>query len=334
VHSLTRVSIAYEPARCAVCGHADAASLAESDDIRAEVEDLWAFHERRLRRGIPIARLMDRVAFSEHPPWRLVRCRACGLVYRNPAERRNELTEIYARAAPTPETMAALHDTQLSSARGQARRLRAAMNWPGTALEVGSYVGAFLTAARDAGLTIQGLDINASVNAYARSRGFAVHDGDLTSLAGEERFDAVAIWNTFDQVSDPRATLFAAWRLLRRGGLVVIRVPNGGFYAHVRHALASRWPVVRAMARELLAQNNQLGFPYRWGFDERSLEQLLAMTGFAVDRFYGDVLVPIADEYTRPWARVEELLFKGVLSLGARTAPRFAPWLEVYARKL
>ena len=211
-----RVTIAYEPARCAVCGHNDAEPLAEPRDIRSEVEDLWAFHQRRLLPNTPTARLMDRVAFSEHPPWRLVRCRECGLVYRNPAERRHELTEIYAREAPTTETLESLHDTQLSSARAEARRLRKVMGRGGSVLEVGSYVGAFLTAARELGLAVQGLDVNASVNAFARGRGFAVHDGDLASLAGEDLFDAIAIWNTFDQVPDPRATLFAAARLLRR----------------------------------------------------------------------------------------------------------------------
>lgn len=328
-----RVTIAYEPARCAVCGHNDAEPLAEPEDIRSEVEDLWAFHQRRLLPDTPTARLMDRVAFSEHPPWRLVRCRECGLVYRNPAERRHELTEIYARESPTAETLESLHDTQLSSARAEARRLRKVMGRGGSVLEVGSYVGAFLTAARELGLAVQGLDVNASVNAFARSRGFAVHDGDLASLAGEDVFDAIAIWNTFDQVPDPRATLFAAARLLRRGGLIVVRAPSGDFYARKRGLLGSSRGTRRAIGREMLAQNNLLGFPYRWGFTESSLNKLLDAVGFRVDRIYGDVLVPIADEYTRSWARLEESLFKWVSRLWARTSSRSAPWLEVYARK-
>jgi len=38
------------------------------------------------------------------------------------------------------------------------------------------------------------------------------------------------------------------------------------------------------------------------------------------------VLVPTADEWTRPWARIEERLLKPL-------ARPFAPWFEVYARK-
>jgi len=74
------MSVSYELARCAVCGEATARELASPDDVRAEVEALWAFHSARLRPGTPPSQLMDRVAFSQHAPLRLVRCEECGLV--------------------------------------------------------------------------------------------------------------------------------------------------------------------------------------------------------------------------------------------------------------
>src|SRR4051812_5508575 len=66
------VSISYEPARCVVCGHADARVIAGRDDLRDEVERLWEYHQRRMRPETPPERLMDRVAFSAHPPIHLV----------------------------------------------------------------------------------------------------------------------------------------------------------------------------------------------------------------------------------------------------------------------
>ena len=144
------------------------------------------------------------MAFSEPPPFRLVRCNECGLLYRNPVERSHELTEIYARNTSAPDVLRALHDTQLPAVRVQARELRRALGRGGSGLEVGSYVGAFLAAARDEGLQVQGLDVNADVNAFTRSMGFTVHDGELANFATDQTFDAVAIWNTFDQLADPR----------------------------------------------------------------------------------------------------------------------------------
>jgi hypothetical protein len=58
-----------------------------------------------------------------------------------------------------------------------------------------------------------------------------LRSGALNALAdaplGAGKVDCVAIWNTFDQLPDPAATLAAArWRL-RPDGLLVLRVPNG-----------------------------------------------------------------------------------------------------------
>jgi hypothetical protein len=202
----------------------------------------------------------------------------------------------------------------------------------GSALEVGSYVGAFLDAARDEGLQVQGLDVNADVNALARSLGFIVHDGELATFTTDQTFDAVAIWNTFDQLADPRGTLHAASTLLRDRRILAVRVPNGAFYAAARQVFANGKPVSRAAARAILAQNNLLTFPYRWGFTPQSLTRLPSETGFSVRRIRGDVLVPMADQWTRPWARVEEILIKRGMGLAASFADSRAPWFEVYAQ--
>jgi len=293
---------------------------------------LWAYHEARLRPGTPTAHLMDRVAFSQHPAWRLVRCVSCGLVYRNPAERNHELTEIYARETSPPDVLRSLHGTQQPAVRAQARELRKVLGRGGSGLEVGSYVGAFLSAARELGLQFEGVDINPDVNAFTRSLGFAVHDGDLMSFDQSRVFDTIAIWNTFDQLADPRAVLVAAWKLLRPSGVLAIRVPSGAFYAAVRRWLGGN-AARRIAAETLLVHNNLLAFPYRWGFSVRSLGKLLGETGFRVERVRGDVLVPIADEWTRAWARREEAVVKRLTSALVRRRPDWAPWIEVYARR-
>ena len=319
----------YELAHCVVCGHAEAYVVADAGDIRAEVEALWAFHERRLRPDTPTAHLLDRVAFSEHPALRIVRCRDCGLVYRNPVERARELTEIYARDATHPDVLRALHETQLAAQGAQAKRLRRVLGRSGSGLEVGSYVGAFLRAAQAEGLQMEGLDVNPGVNAFTRSLGFTVHDGDLTSFDTTRRFDAIAVWNTFDQLAEPRRTLSAAHTLLRPGGVLALRVPNGAVYAALRQRLAHG----STSARTIMALNNLLGFPYRTGFSPESLTRLLGETGFDVIDVRGDVLVPTADEWTRRWARVEETAVKWLLGVVARRSPRWAPWFEMYARR-
>jgi SAM-dependent methyltransferase len=318
----------YELARCIVCGGSDTSELAGPDDLRAQAELLWQFHMRRLSPRTPSERLVDRVAFSQARPWRVVRCRVCGLVYRNPVETREQLRETYAGAESTRDSLLALHEAQRRSYRAQARRLARHLTRRGSGLEVGSYVGAFLAAARDARWQFEGLDVNPNVNAFARSLGFVVHDGDLEHFraASERTFDAVAIWNTFDQLPDPRSALRAAERLLRPGGVLAVRVPNGECYATWSTRLSSRSGAVRGLARSVLAHNNLLTFPYRFGFSPASLTRLLGETGFHVERVVADINVPTADEWTRPWAVVEERIVKPLTK-------RWRPWFEVYAKK-
>jgi SAM-dependent methyltransferase len=326
-------SLSYEFAHCAVCGRADSDVVAEADDIRSEVEALWEYHGKRLRPETPSERLLDRVAFSEHPPYRLVRCRDCGLIYRNPVERQHELADVYAHESPTPEVLRSLYATQQPTLRANARRLRRRLGRGGSGLEVGSYVGAFLAAAREERFHMEGLDINPHVNAFTRAMGFTVHDGDLGSFTTDRTFDVVAILNTFDQLADPRLAVHAAGRLLRSGGVLAIRVPNGALYGALRRWLTRAIRTRRSVARAVLAQNNLLSFPYRWGFTPFALMRLLGQAGFVVEDVRGDVLVPIADEWTRRWARVEEMLVKRVLAATTAFGARWAPWFEVYARR-
>ena len=156
-----------------------------------------------------------------------------------------------------------------------------------------------------------------------RSIGFHAHDGELPNVETEQ-VDAIAIWNTFDQIADPRPVVIAARARLRPGGVLAIRVPNGAFY---RKWARRNGPIARA----LLAHNNLLTFPYRWGFTPKSLSALLATFGFNTVAVVGDVLVPTADAWTRPWARFEERLVKRLLRGFGNPSRDSAPWFEVYA---
>ena len=321
----------YDLTACPVCTSRDAEQIASAEEARAEMEMLWEFHQRRLRPDTPARSLADRVAFSQRPPLRLARCRECTLIYRNPRERAVQLVETYEGEEPDEATLRTLHENQRRAYRAQVRRLEREHGRRGAGLEVGSYVGAFLAAAREAGWTFEGLDVNDRAATFACRMGFRVTVGELADITGR-RFDAVAIWNTFEQLPDPRAAAASARTLLNTGGTLALRVPNGDAYAAGRRAL--RGPLA-STARLVMAHNNLLGFPYRHGFTTGSLTRLLTDVGFGDVRFHGDALVPIADRWTRRWARVEERVVKTVLRGTARSSRlgrRFSPWLEAYAR--
>jgi SAM-dependent methyltransferase len=316
----------YEIAPCPVCGGTGGTQLAGPDEIRSELEQLWEFHTRRLRGGTPPRMLLDRAAFSQEPPLRVERCDGCGLLFRNPRERADELLDTYGEESQAEAALQSLFDSQHRSYRVQARRLTRQFGRPGTGLEVGSYVGAFLAAAAAEGWTFRGVDVNTGASEFARARGLDVSTGTIDDDDRAGAYDVVAFWNCFDQLPDPAAAARAARRRLRPGGMIAVRVPNGAFYAAWRARLDT---ALGAVARGLLAHSNLLGFPYRHGFSTPSLARVLDDAGFEVSRVVGDALVPMADRWTRPGFAAEERLTKLLLR---RLPAASSPWIEVYAR--
>jgi SAM-dependent methyltransferase len=97
-------------------------------------------------------------------------------------------------------------------------------------LEVGSFAGGFLLEGQEQGWDMVGVDPGRDVAAFCRARGLPIFEGTLEEtrfMPGS--FDAVVVWNTFDQMPDPRPVLERAVLLLRNGGILVLRVPNGAF---------------------------------------------------------------------------------------------------------
>ncbi|MDQ6736984.1 MAG: class I SAM-dependent methyltransferase [Gemmatimonadota bacterium] len=189
--------------------------------------------------------------------------------------------------------LASLFDTQHAAHASQVRRLDAVFGRTGRGLEVGSYAGGFLAAARDGGWMFDGVDVSPAACAFAAGKGFHVTCGQLQDVIATERYDVVAVWNTFEQLHDSRAAVRAARSFLKEGGMLAVRVPSGSFYARWRARLAGPFAGV---AERLLAHNNLLAFPYLKGFTAHSMGWLLERAGFSVKTVHRDTLVPVADE--------------------------------------
>jgi 2-polyprenyl-3-methyl-5-hydroxy-6-metoxy-1,4-benzoquinol methylase len=306
---------------CPVCKTNDFRELASSDEIRRQVEELWAFHTRRLKPGAPVQQLFDRAVFSQAPPVHIVQCEGCGTVMRNPRESEASIVDLYASEEPPESALEDLFDEQVVFYAPRVRTLEELLGRTGTVLEVGSYLGAFLHAAQERGWKARGVDVNESANAFAQARGAEVSAGTIDDVDAAERYDVVTLWNCLDQLPDPEGALRHARALLNEQGIVTARVPNGACYARLM-----KLPFRRA----LLAQNNLLAFPYRQGFTPSSLRTLLTETGFDVVRMRGDTLVITAGAWTRGWAAAEERFLKAATRL---LLPRtHSPWIEVYAR--
>jgi hypothetical protein len=182
-----------------------------------------------------------------------------------------------------------------------------------------------------------GIDPGKEVAAFCRALGLSVYGGTLADAPiASASVDAVAIWNTFDQLPNPDTTLAAARRILREDGRLIIRVPNGVMYQWgakllERRGMEHQWIVAA------LAWNNLLAFPYLHGYSISTLDQLLGRHGFRRLAFTRDTLMNLSDRDTKAWAMVEEKVIKwscrcagAVESLWSTDSTRFTPWLDVY----
>jgi len=125
--------------------------------------------------------------------------------------------------------------------------------------------------------------------------------------------------------------------VLRPGGVLIIRIPNGEcFRWAVTRMRTLPWPLTNWL-RATLAWNNLLAFPYLYGYSVRTVDRLLRSYGFTPVAVHGDTLMQLGDQQTKTWALVEESMLKSFCRFTAMIEKCFppsqmklVPWLDVY----
>lgn len=267
-----------EYSTCIVCNGrrfteiADARRLAEEADYR-----------ERLFRSLfppetPDYMLKDRAYPTQTYEARLICCDECGTLARDPhLSPRGSIAE-YAQDEYHPSW---LESSYREFHAAFAERMPELVRWVGPrarVLEIGSFVGGFLAAARDTGWDARGLDVGACVNRFAASKGLNVDTAFLAETRFPDRsFDAVFLWCCFDQLARPWQDLERIHRLLADDGRLLIRVPNGEFVRWMQQ-LERAFPT--ELSRKILAYAGLASFPFQIGYTPTSLAGMVRDCGF------------------------------------------------------
>ncbi len=181
-----------------------------------------------------------------HPPFRVVRCRTCSLVFVSPRLSADALQRLY--DAPSyfeggvygaQSTWSPAMVLQRSWMAGRLSAISGLRPPPGRLLEIGSGYGLFLDRAREAGYDARGVELSETAAAHATSRlKVDVFRGHLAQAPADEA-DVICFWDTLEHVPDPVAFLREVRRRLAPGGLFALSVPNVGSVP--ARALGSRW---------------------------------------------------------------------------------------------
>ncbi len=164
----------------------------------------------------------------------IVRCEKCSLVFVNPRPSREGLLEFYKDYFPPEseslwqEQMAAvfLKEGLEKIKRYQAAGLLHLKETPAV-LDIGCGMGCFLDLMRAQGWKTFGVEPSPSAARHAKEKlHLNVFEGMLEEAELESQWDVVTLWYVLEHVPHPDQILDRVSRLLRPGGLIIIRAPN------------------------------------------------------------------------------------------------------------
>lgn len=197
----------------------------------AELENV--FPEMTHLRPCPFCGSADGFVKLVEPPFRILKCRSCSLVYlANPPDHDQMYEEYYESAEPEAQKY---HDNSGDPALAELFAINTQrisrikkIKPDGLLLDVGCGRGTFLKTARDHGFTVRGVDISERAIAYAQKEfGLKATVGSIDDLVKQDqRFDVITLWHVLEHFLDPLESLAQARSLLNNAGICVIEVPN------------------------------------------------------------------------------------------------------------
>jgi SAM-dependent methyltransferase len=270
-------------------------------------ELVYAARERSGSRGRPDVSPYSCASHSGRSHGAILRCLGCGMVFMQPKLSPAELVREYSEVVDP--VYLDNFPARLETFRRTLGRIRPHIGPGARVLEMGSYCGAFLRVASDAGLDVVGLEPSAwAVEQARRVTDATIVCGTLDDLPRElGPFDVVAAWDVVEHLADPKRELAKVNQALVAGGrFVFCTLMIDNWFPRL---IGSRWPWFMDM--------------HLFYFTRRTIEDLLHRTGFEVVdswpylhittpeyllRKLGTLGLPGADSASRvvaktPWAR-------------------------------
>ena len=194
-------------------------------------------------RPCPLCSREERTLFAHREGWDIVRCSHCGMVflgyeltYEAQQENHDWLEEYYKEGARRKEKHPILvflsRLTRPFKPETNGRLLAQTLKWrkSGKLVDFGCGNGAFLERAR-AKFDAIGIEMSPRSAALARQCNppERILEGALTEIAAslaEKSFDIVTQFGYIEHEWNPRAALDAAFRVLKPGGITVLKTPN------------------------------------------------------------------------------------------------------------
>lgn len=218
-----------------------------------------------------------RVIWQE-PPYKIVRCQNCGLIYLNPRPDEKGLAQTYSEEYFTNYYLKDRGE-RIAYFRERLKEIKRLKKGK-RLLGIGCGVGFFLKVAQESGWQAWGVEISPFATRYARTQyGLEVFQGELKEAHfPSNHFDLVTMWDVLGHLSDPMGYLEEAFRLLKRKGIIVLKIPR--YYPSI--FLLARFVSHFTLAKGILHLPAQIYY-----FTPRILTKMVEKAGFRVLKVKG-----------------------------------------------
>jgi 2-polyprenyl-3-methyl-5-hydroxy-6-metoxy-1,4-benzoquinol methylase len=206
----------------------------------------------------------------------LLRCTACGHLVSQvtPSEFMDSMAEFNQAVGtwPAPENEGSLTRSTRKTLKTIGRLMKTDVPQL-KLLDVGCSSGAFIFMAARMGVTCEGVEPAKQAALTAQKAGLNVHHGFVEQIALPENFyDVITLFEVIEHLKDPASVLSACHRLLKTGGLMVIRTANTDSWT-------VRWMKEKWRYFDLHRHGGHISF-----FNPKSMTTLARQTGFKMIR--------------------------------------------------
>ncbi len=177
--------------------------------------------------------------------FKLMDCQDCGFRFIPPSDHLPEdYYERYKDESAAIEVAKANVDLKLGMNLDRYRWI-SSIKPSGRLLDVGAGWGHFVAAGRQTAFQAEGIEPSACNADFARNHlGVPVAHGSFLEMTAVDAFDVVTMWDVLEHINEPFTFVQQAYRVLRPGGIVVIKVPDvssviarfsGKFWHNISH---------------------------------------------------------------------------------------------------
>lgn len=212
---------------------------------------------------------------------KIVKCRKCGLIFRNPLPSLNDIkiaSDNWYKYGSTPQFW---YENRLPIFKNNLKIIKRIKKENNRLLDIGCGYGYFLNLAKENGFEeVYGVDISDVTYEFAKKNfNLPVFKGTLKEANfPSDYFDVITCWNTLECVLNPFEELTEINRILKKDGLLCIRVSNG----EVHLLLYTLYRLITFIFSFLkLEKKLQKWYIFiNYGFSLSTLKKILIETGF------------------------------------------------------